>query len=412
MKRIFLLAVMACYLCFAYFLYHRWLATELAARGPVDFSALVGGTNLSATVVRSGSRIALITERVGWTTILTPLWIADVLTVAAHLTLLVVQHAWRPSNISHNAKLEHTSGASRAILYAIFKVLLLTRLAPESGLYRYRSGVELSWWAIFSPIYAAAALQMVLHSCKTLEGGETLFRGRDASRPRRRPGFALTLDDTLAFNISLHLNGGMRPAQPHPSCTLPRALVVAHCPLTHTLSLSLVRVCAAAFYLRNATWSVVFWPLWLVAAICGVGLFLLLCFGVPMLSRRYPTRQFLMVLPPLLLLMATYSLALQALLKGISWLDAPYAIVHAADVMGPAIAAAWCLWLLLAVVTLSAMWHVPGEPMRDSGYEMQGEPPSYESLSAQVGSTHAARRIVPTPPASLSPRRQPHIVAI
>ena len=43
--------------------------------------------------------------------------------------------------------------------------------------------------------------------------------------------------------------------------------------------------------LSNATWSVVFWPLWLVAAICGVGLFLLLCFGVPMLSRRYPVRR-------------------------------------------------------------------------------------------------------------------------
>ena len=32
-----------------------------------------------------------------------------------------------------------------------------------------------------------------------------------ASRPRRRPGFALTLDDTLAFNISLHLSGGACP---------------------------------------------------------------------------------------------------------------------------------------------------------------------------------------------------------
>ena len=90
----------------------------------------------------------------------------------------------------------------------------------------------------------------------------------------------------------------------------------------------------AVFYLHHATWSVVFWPLWLVAAICGVGLFLLLCFGVPMLSRRYPIRQFLMVLPPLLLLLATYSLALQALVKGVMWLDAPTAGVAAAEVMG------------------------------------------------------------------------------
>ena len=73
----------------------------------------------------------------------------------------------------------------------------------------------LSWWLVFAPIYAAAVLQMVLHSCKTLEGGETLFRGREATRPRRRPGFALTLDDTLAFNISLHLNGGTHATRAH-----------------------------------------------------------------------------------------------------------------------------------------------------------------------------------------------------
>ena len=83
------------------------------------------------------------------------------------------------------------------------------------------SPAALSWVLIFAPIYAAAVLQAILHSFKTLEGGETLFRGREA-RPRRRPGFALTLDDTLAFNISLHLSG--------------------------------------AFYVHNATWSVVASP--------------------------------------------------------------------------------------------------------------------------------------------------------
>jgi len=64
----------------------------------------------------------------------------------------------------------------------------------------------------------------------------------------------------------------------------------------------------------------------------------------------------------------------------------PYVGVTATDVMGPAIAAAWCLWLLLAVVTLSALWHVPGVPS-GSGYDpdsIPDEPPSYESLSAQV----------------------------
>ena len=91
-----------------------------------------------------------------------------------------------------------------------------------------------------------------------------------------------------------------------------------------------------------------------------------------------------MVLPPLMLLMSTYSLALQALVKGTEWLDRPYAGVSAASVMGPAIAAAWCLWLLLAVVTLSALWHVPGIPPHEAAGDFPGEPPSYESLSDQM----------------------------
>ena len=89
-----------------------------------------------------------------------------------------------------------------------------------------------------------------------------------------------------------------------------------------------------------------------------------------------------MVLPPLMLLMSTYSLALQALVKGTEWLDRPYAGVSAASVMGPAIAAAWCLWLLLAVVTLSALWHVPMAPNDDG--QPPAEPPSYESLKREL----------------------------
>ena len=232
MKRIFLLAYSACYLAFAYALYHRWLATEIGAHGPVPFAALLGAANSTSS---GGAYPA----RLSWSAVLTPLWTADVLAFLAHATLLLAQPSSHGSTL--NAKLEHAGGMARAVLYAAFKVLLLGRLENASS-------PPTSWFCVFSPSYAAAILQMVLHSCKTLEGGETLFRGRDASRPRRRPGFALTLDDTLAFNISLHLNG--------------------------------------VFYLRNATWSIVFWPLWLVAAICGVGLFLLLCFGVPMLSRR------------------------------------------------------------------------------------------------------------------------------
>ena len=288
MKRIFLLAVMGCYLAFAYLLYHRWLVTEAAYGGPIEFAQLLGGTHdpgiycerdattgvqtpLLSAVWSSSSypdsapkqfSPCLLAQRMSWFSVLIPLWVADGLTLSAHAALVLMQHATRPPEQAYNARLEHANGFCHAVLYALFKVLLLGRLSSPSS-------PALSWYLIFAPIYAAAVLQAILHSFKTLEGGEALFRGRDPSRPRRRPGFFLTLDDTLAFNISLHLSG--------------------------------------SFYVRNATWSVVFWPLWLVAAVCGVGLFLLICFGVPMLSRRYPTRQFLMVLPPLMLLLATYS---------------------------------------------------------------------------------------------------------
>jgi len=355
-RRIFLLAVMGCFLAFAYLFYHRWLVTEAAYGGPIEFAQLLGsvqpglcsesmahGTHSQpASMATSTSRSpCLLLQRTNWISIFLPLWVADGLTLCAHTTLLIIQHGLRPISASINARLEHASGACRAVLYALFKVLIVERLSSPS------SPASLSWYLIFAPVYAAAALQAILHSFKTLEGGEALFRGRDASRPRRRPGFALTLDDTLAFNISLHLTG--------------------------------------SFYVRHATWSVVFWPLWLVAAVCGVGLFLLICFGVPMLSRRYPTRQFLMVLPPLLLLLATYSLSMHALLRCIEWLDHPKAPVYASEVMSPAIAAAWCLWLLLAVVTLSAIWHVP-PPSADQDDDAPREPPSWESLSVQMPS--------------------------
>jgi hypothetical protein len=394
MKRIFLLAVMGCYLAFAYLLYHRWLVTEAAYGGPIEFAQLLGGTHdpgiycerdattgvqtplLSAVWLSSSYPDSapkqfspcLLAQRMSWFSVLIPLWVADVLTLSAHAALVLMQHTTRPPEQAYNARLEHANGFCHAVLYALFKVLLLGRLSSPSS-------PALSWYLIFAPIYAAAVLQAILHSFKTLEGGEALFRGRDSSRPRRRPGFFLTLDDTLAFNISLHLSG--------------------------------------SFYVRNATWSVVFWPLWLVAAVCGVGLFLLICFGVPMLSRRYPTRQFLMVLPPLLLLLATYSLSMLALTKGIEWLDFPQSPVRAAEVMSPAIAAAWCLWLLLAVVTLSALWHVSG-PSGDGDDDRPREQPTWESLSTQMPellvreSSTLFRQVSrltppPSPPSSLLP---------
>ena len=96
MKRIFLLAVMACYLAFAYLLYQRWLTTEAAEGGPVPFSALVGRTDEERVF---GS----LRPRMSWSAVLTPLWVADGLTVFAHATLLAVQYAWRPSATSQCA---------------------------------------------------------------------------------------------------------------------------------------------------------------------------------------------------------------------------------------------------------------------------------------------------------------------
>ena len=130
MKRIFLLAVMACYLAFAYLLYQRWVATEQAVQSPVPFAALVVFPSQESAWDLSALR-----SRVGWGAILTPLWIADGLTVIAHVSLLVVHHAWRslPAALN-NARIEHASGALRAVLYAAFKVLLLHRLNDPDAL--------------------------------------------------------------------------------------------------------------------------------------------------------------------------------------------------------------------------------------------------------------------------------------
>ena len=111
MKRIFLLAVMACYLAFAYLMYQRWVTTEQAMGAPVPFVALVGIPEGA-----QGEALAILTQRVSWAVVLAPLWVADSLTVVAHVMLLLFQHAWRPLPASLNARIEHVSGALRAIL--------------------------------------------------------------------------------------------------------------------------------------------------------------------------------------------------------------------------------------------------------------------------------------------------------
>ena len=189
MKRIFLLTVMGCYLAFAYLLYHRWLVAEAIHGGAVHFEDLLGNGNGSvcapvavvkpvAAIVRDAPggapSVAAASCRelhqISWLSVMLPLWIADALTLSAHSALLIVQHTWRPAATSFNARLEHASGACRAVLYALFKVLLLEELTNPG------SPTALSWWLIFAPIYSAAVLQAIFHSFKTLEGGEALFR--------------------------------------------------------------------------------------------------------------------------------------------------------------------------------------------------------------------------------------------
>jgi hypothetical protein len=207
-KRVYLHAVMGNYLVFAYLLYNRWAVTELSAGHPVLFPALVGGDDGSFEAATHH-------DRPTWSAVLTPLWVADGLTVVAHATLLMLHYLLPPRVqllASFNSKIEHLSALSRALLYAAFKVLLLRRLSSTPG-----APGELSWGLTFSPIYIAALLQFVLHSCKEEENDE------DGLRPRRRPGLGFTLDDILALNVSLHLSGGARSRALRPDCTPARA---------------------------------------------------------------------------------------------------------------------------------------------------------------------------------------------
>lgn len=251
-------------------------------------------------------------------------------------------------------------GFCRSLLYAAFKVLLLIQLnamamvgaptrdadalaAPDaaapaavvagSAAENQVADGFLSWWVVFTPTYMAAILQIAFHLQKHLETAQS---SRSRSTPRR-PGFSISLLDLLALNISARLEG--------------------------------------VFYIPNASWASVLWPLWIAAAIGAIALFLGLCFAIPLLRRRMPTSQLPFVLPPLVLLVAAYSFGLHGLTALTSRLDGGEAI-SVSEIMLPITSAVWCLTLLLSVVALSSMCH-PAISASDD----QQEPPRQNLLS-------------------------------
>ena len=299
-KRIFILMSMSCYLAFCHL-------------GIFKLNTLERNTVESTKNSPDGG----FASNLSWAIVFVPALVADALHLTLHAILCHMQLAWTPTTSDRNARIEHLVGIGRAVLYAAFKVLLVTALdaPPATSVecflgFRSTNRVDsCSWFVVFSPIYAAGLLQIAFHLRKQPEESN---RSRNSSR---RPGFSLSLVDLLALNISCELEG--------------------------------------VFYIPDASWATVLWPLWIAAAMGAIAIFLGLCFAIPLLRRRVPASQLPFVLPPLVLLVAAYIFGLQGLTELTGRLDGDESISMASIVV-PIVSAVWALTLLLTVVVISS----------------------------------------------------------
>lgn len=326
LKRIFILMSMSCYLVFCHLMILKLNALEAYYHsvGKLDTGRVLSPRSTDVRINRCGLCGESCAGECGppWAVVFAPLWAADAFNVLMHAAFCRMQLAWTPTTLLHNARIEHIIGLSRSLLYAAFKVLVLKQLEIQrySPVSDSVEGIDQddayysSWFVVFSPTYAAALLQMGLHLHKRLEPSQS---NRSRSAPRR-PGFSISLLDLLALNVSCELEG--------------------------------------VFYIPNASWASVLWPLWIAAAIGAIAIFLGLCFAIPLLRRRMPTSQLPFVLPPLILLVAAYIFALQGLTALTGWLDGNKAI-SVAQIVVPITSAVWSLTLLLSVVAVSSLCH-------------------------------------------------------
>ena len=331
-KRLFILISLTCYLVFCHL-----MITKLNALGiqSVEPGATPGTTSLRTSFAEDGC-----SEDCGpsWAVVFAPLWVSDVLILVTHAMLCRMGLEWTPTSSERNAQIEHIVGCCRSVLYAAFKILLLRRLeAPLDASAECAPGLgpssqweSCSWFAVFSPTYAAALVQIGFHLHKHLEPSP----GRSRNAPRR-PGFPVNLLDLLALNISCQLEG--------------------------------------VFYIPDVSWASrwasVLWPLWIVAAMGAIAIFAGLCFAIPLLRRRVPASQLPCVLPPLVLLVAAYIFGLQGLTALTARLNGDETI-SVASIMVPITSAVWALTLLLTVVVISSFCNQtiatgnPQEPVR------------------------------------------------
>jgi len=300
-KRVFILVNMACYLVFCHLMMAKLELLESYYRT---------GAN-STEMTTANSCVGECSPQ--WMAVFLPIWIADLLNVVMHLAFFYVRLAWTPTTSMHNARIEHITGLCRSLLYALFKLLLVKQLqivAAPPGTSNNPQAV--AWWVVFWPTYLAAFLQLVLHLRKHLEPSPA------HRSPPRRPGFSISVFDLLAINISCKLED--------------------------------------AFYIPHASWASVLWPLWVAAAFGAIAIFLGICLALPLLRRQVSTAQIAFVMPPVVLLVASYTFGLQGLTALTGWLDGDKSI-RVFAIAQPIASAGWSLTLLLTIVAISSLFH-------------------------------------------------------
>lgn len=158
---------------------YMWLLSSLA----FTVSAILLQSKLQSLRDASGAGGPLDTTLdigFSWTTVLSPVWAADIVFVCCSGALLYVVG----NDLTRNPRINGFMVIMKCSLGAIFKLLLLLRL---------NSGVG-PWRVVCAPYYIALVLQYMMHYCK--ENG----------RNGRRPGSPISISQIMAILITNKLD--------------------------------------------------------------------------------------------------------------------------------------------------------------------------------------------------------------
>ena len=276
------IAAVAGHVGFCALLLAKWraLEQEVADGAPLVFA------NVSAALPDSVNPVGP-----HWSVVFAPSWIGEVVVMtAAGLALAIRTHE------RLNLRLLHLNSIWQAVMNCLFKLLLLFRLESDAG----------SWLLVFAPIYAAAAMQAVLHYQKTPD------------RRHRRPGFPMGIPHLIAIVVSFKLAG--------------------------------------VFAYDDSSWAGVLWPLWALGGFLAGSLLLGVCCGLPLLLRRdMQVQMSFFLLAILALLLAVFVPGLLSTMRLTAWLDGSRTI-SASMIMLPAITA-FSTILLILLLSLACLSH-------------------------------------------------------